>query len=211
MSLATRTWEALPGYVRAADEGLGFPLRTWLSGLCDLAQPTVDMLAMPSLADPATTPRVLLPWVAAIAGVDITQLPEDTMRDILAAAPYGDVYLDVYLDEYEGGQAARNARARGSIPAIIQRVGLTLTGTRHVEVECPYLGDPMRMRIGTYTGETPSPTATAVAARMEAPAWIRLTVGAGSGVTYTTLTSRYSTYAALAGSGLTYDGLAKLT
>ena len=190
MSLTQDVWDTLPAYVRDADTDRGFPLRTWLGGLLDLVQPTVDLLGMEDVADPAVTPPGVLALFAALGGVDADGVPSESLRDMLASA---------------------TARFRGSVGAIRERVGLTLTGSKYVLIECPYAGSAQKMRVATYATETPDAVATEAAVRTEAPAWMALTVGTLTGITYTGLTSRYSTYASLTATGKTYGELAALT
>lgn len=186
MTLATDTVAALPEYVRVADEGLGGPLATWLAGLCDQVQPTVDMLADDDLVNPATCPPALLPYAGALGGIDLEGVPSADVRPFLAQA---------------------TAKLRGSEAAIRQRVGLTLTGSRTITIETCFGGDPLAMRITTYDAETPNPAATEAAIRLEAPAWLVVTVQVAEGIDYTELTSRYATYDLLTATGYTYEQL----
>lgn len=190
MTLTQDTWDALPGYVREADEARGYPLRTWLGGLIDQVQPTADALAMEDLANPALTPPGLLDLITALAGVDSTGIPSGNLRDFLAST---------------------TAHYRGSAAAIVDQVARTLTGSKYILIECPYAGHVQKMRVATYATETPATADTAAAVVREAPAWLALTVETLTGITYTVLLSRYSTYAALTATGLTYAELAALT
>jgi hypothetical protein len=189
--LGQDAWDTLPAYMREADEREGYPLLTWLGGLCDLVQPTVDLLDMETTpADPAVTPSGMLSFFAALGGCDVSAIPGADLR---------------------GWIASQVGSARGSDAAVRARVGLTLTGTKWVQIECPYGGDPFAVRITTRTAQTPDTAATDAAAALEVPAWLTLTTATAAGLTYTELAARYSTYDALTASGLTYDQLASLT
>lgn len=211
MSLLDDVWATLPTYVRDADEAGGYPLRTWLSALCDQAQPVIDLLDPDTISDPAVTPTNLLSWLAALGGIDISGVPADQVRTFLVTAQISDYYVDTYTEDYTLGAGVRVARARGSVEEIVTRVGLTLTGTKHVDVTCPYLGDPHSIRVSTWTTETPDPTETAAAAYREVPAWLDLTVAQLIGIEYVDLAARFPIYADLTYTGSTYSTLAALT
>lgn len=185
MSFATDTLAAMPGYVREADAGQGDALARFLAGPCGQVQPCVDWLAAPTV-DPATCAPALLPWVGAMAGVDTTGVASSDVR----------AFIGNWV-----------TRRRGSVSSIAYRVGLTLTGNRTVTIDTYYGGDPLAMRITTYTAETPSADATEAAARLEVPAWIALTVRVIDGWTYTELATHYATYSAMTATGYTYEDL----
>ncbi len=182
-------WDLLPEFMRQADERGGYPLLAYLSSVADLVQPTVDLLAMVDPADPAYTPPGMLAFFSALAGIDIEGIPGADLRTFIAAEP---------------------GRARGSVAAIQSRVGLTLTGSKWVQVECPYLGDPWAVRVTTRTAQTPDPSATAAAAALEVPAWLVLSTAQVDGMTYDELDAAYGTYDDMKASGLTYDELSTL-
>lgn len=191
-AFARAAWSGLPEFMREADEALDYPLMTWLAGLCDLVQPTVDLMGMAVDGLPRTD---LLPWpmlefACALGGIDVTGVPSIEMRAFI-------------LNE--------STRPRGSVAAIAGRVGVTLTGTRYLTVECPFGGDVNAIRVTTYTSETPDTAATNAAAAREVPAWMELTTRTIAGITYAALTSAYGTYALLTATGDTYAELAALT
>jgi hypothetical protein len=190
MTLTQDAWDALPGYVREADVRGGYPLLTWLGGLCDLVQPTVDLMAMGEMPEPYLLPRPMLDYAVALGGIDIEGVSDAELRAFV-------------MNE--------STRARGSVAAIAGRVGVTLTGTRYLDVECPYLADTNQVRVTTYTAETPDSSATTAAAAREVPAWMVLTTRTIAGITYTVLLSRYATYADLTATGYTYAEIAALT
>lgn len=184
--LADLAYSYLPGYVRAADDGTVYAL---LGAACLPVKPQVDVLRE-TTADPMTVPAARLPWVAAAGGVDLTSVPDADKRAFITS---------------------ETSRYRGNRSAIVQRVGLTLTGARRVFVECPYLGDPMRIRVRTYAAETPDPTATAAAIRAEVPAWLRLTIDTAAGMTWDQRKAKYGTFDDEKATGKTYDELAMET
>ncbi len=182
-------WDLLPEFMRQADERQGYPLLAYLSSVADLVQPTVDLLAMVDPADPAITPPGMLGFFAALAGVDIEGIPGGDLRAFISS---------------------QVGRARGSVAAIQSRVGLTLTGSKWVQIECPYLGDPWAIRVTTRTAQTPDPSATAAAAALEVPAWLALSTAQVDGMTYAELDAEYGTYADMEAGGLTYGELSSL-
>lgn len=186
MTLAADTWDALPAYVRAADEAGGLILRTWLGALPDQVQPSIDWLTSGAALNPGTCPPVMVPFVAALAGVDLTGIPVANWRAFIASG----------------------SRARGSVAAVAARVAMTLTGAAQVTITNPSLNT---IAVRTMAGDTPDTTATAAAARAELPAWVVLDFATVGGIDYATLTSRYSTYSALAATGYTYAQLSALT
>lgn len=184
--LADLAYSYLPGYVRAADDGTVYAL---LGAVCAPVKALVDLLRE-TTADPMTVPAARLPWVAAAGGVDLTSVPDADKRAFIAS---------------------ETSRFRGNRSAIVQRVGLTLTGARRVFVECPYLGDPARIRVRTYATETSDPAATAAAIRAEVPAWLRLTIDTAAGMTWDQRKAKYGTFDDEKATGKTYDELAMET
>ena len=186
-SLGARAWDYLPAYVRGLDDGT---VRLVLDSVGATVQPSVDVLTQPSAqVDPATTPFERLPWLAALAGVDITSVPQESLRSWLADP-----------DNYY----------RGNVTTIKRRVGLTLTGGKSVLIACPYLGDPMQIYVGTLAAETPDADATLAAIEAEVPAWLQLTAEVDLvGKTYSALAATYATYAVLTATGKTYQELSQ--
>ena len=186
--LTDLAYSYLPQYVRDDDDGTVYAL---LGALCLPVKPQVDVLRdTAAWADPMAVPAARLPWTAAIGGVDLTGVPDADKR----------AFIDSATSRYRGNRAA-----------IVQRVGLTLTGARRVFVDCPYLGDPSRIRVRTYAAETPDPTATAAAIRAEVPAWLRLTIDTAAGMTWDQRKARYGTFDDEKATGKTYDELAMET
>lgn len=172
MTMAQQALDYLPRHYIASDDGTLAALMTaWSAPVEGLAA----LLSDPGLlSDPTRVPYELLPWLAALAGVDVSTVPESLWRDVLRDPDW---------------------RYRGSRAAIVKRVGVTLTGARQVLITCPYLGDPLKIYVGTRASETPDPDATLAAIRAEVPTWLVLTaeVDVTSG-TYNTLAATYDTY-----------------
>lgn len=187
--LSDLIWAYLPGYMKSSDDGT-------LRALVDaLALPVADRVLL--LSDPAyssdeyTAPFDRLPWLAAMAGVDLSTIPDDRKRAVIADPDY---------------------RYRGSATAIRKRVGETLTGAKQVQIVCPYTGDPDAILVRTYAAETPDATVTEAAIRAEVPAWMELTTDvAAAGIDYDELASRYATYDDMTTTGKTYDELSQET
>ena len=183
--LARLTWASLPEYIRNADDGTLWAL---VAAVCLPVKQLVDVLLdAATVSDPMSVPAARLPWLAAMSGVDLTGVPAASRREFIASAL---------------------ARNRGNPDAIVQRVGLTLTGARRVFVECPYLGDPWQIRVRTYAAETPDPTTTAAAIRAEVPAWLQLTIQTAGGLTWDERKAKYGTFDDEKATGKTYDELA---
>jgi len=183
--LADLAYSYLPRHVRDADDGTVYAL---LAAIAYPVRAMVDLLrGVDEVADPMATPPSRLPWLAAMAGVDLTAVPQPDRRAFIASP---------------------TSRYRGCPDAVVQRVGLTLSGARRVFVECPYLGDPWQIRVRTYAAETPDPAATEAAIRAEVPAWLVLTVDTAAGMTWDQRKAKYGTFDDEKATGKTYDELA---
>lgn len=173
-------WDALPFYVREADTALGYPLRTWLSGVIDQYDDQANaVLAGYDLGDPDTTPRLWLTWLAEIGGVDTTtvdwdNLPESDKRS--------------WLTDYAN-------RRRGSVPSIESVVGRTLTGGQDVQVIERDGGDVWAVRVVVRNEQVVDIDDTTAAARRETPAWLVLTVQGVDSTTWQQLTDESLTWA----------------
>lgn len=187
-SLGERAWSYLPYYVRSTDDGTA---RLVLDSVGATVALPVDILTRPSVqVDPAAAPFDRLPWLAAMAGIDVEGVPNEALRSWLADPD------NTY---------------RGNVETIRRRVGLTLTGSKQVTIACPYLGDPMHVYVRTLDSETPDATATAAAIRAEVPAWLRITVEVGLiGATYNSLAADYADYDEMTDDGKTYIELQEL-
>ena len=176
----------LPRYMRTADDG------TVLSLLRAAGAPVTDALRTlteaAATADPLTTPYDRLAWLAAIAGIDVSTIADE-----------GAVRTAI------GTQAWR---FRGCRSAIVLRVGQTLTGQRRVFVECPYLADPLKIRVRTYAAETPDADVTEAAIRAEVPAWLALTVDVAAGMTWDERKAAYTDWDDEKATGGTWNDLA---
>ncbi len=187
--LSDLIWDYLPGYMKSSDDGT---LRALVDAIALPVASQVQLLSDPAYsADEYTAPFDRLAWLAAMAGVDLSTIPDSRKRAVLADPDY---------------------RYRGSETAIRKRVGETLTGAKQVQIVCPLSGDPDAILVRTYAVETPDPAATEAAIRAEVPAWMELTVYvAAAGIDYDTLGSRYATYDDMTATGKTYDELSQET
>jgi hypothetical protein len=147
------------------------------------------------LTDPAaiddeyTVPFGRIPWLAAMAGIDVSTVPNDQRRAVIGDASW---------------------RYRGSLDAMKKRVGVTLTGAKSVEIVCPYLGDANRISVTTFASQTPDPTATEAAIRAELPAWMRATIVTNAaGQSYANLAADYATYGTMTATSKTYGTLSQ--
>ena len=188
-SLGALAWGYLPQYVRADDDGTLYAL---LAALGAPVEADMSVLTDPAYsADEYAIPFARLPWLAAMAGIDLTAIPDARKRAVVADPDY---------------------RYRGSATAIRKRVGETLTGAKQVQIVCPYTGDPDAILVRTYAAETPDATVTEAAIRAEVPAWMELTADvAAAGIDYDELASRYATYDDMTTTGKTYDELSQET
>lgn len=186
-TLIATVWDNLPEYVTDADDGT---LHTYLDAAVWPTEPVVSQLTAGSgMVDPATAPTGRLDWIAALAGVDLTSVPDGEKRAFIADA---------------------GTRFRGCRDAIVTRVGLTLTGSRTVQVECPYESDPLAILVRVFDAECADAAVTEAAARAEVPAWLALTFDVATGIDYDALAVLYPTYDDMTASGLTYAQLAAL-
>lgn len=187
--LSDLIWDYLPGYMKSSDDGT-------LRALVDaIALPVADRVWL--LSDPAyssdeyTAPFDRLPWLAAMAGVDVSTIPDSRKRAVLADPDY---------------------RYRGSLTAIRKRVGETLTGARSVEITCPLSGDPDAISVTTFASQTPDAAATEAAIRAEIPAWMAATIVTNAaGQSYANLAADYATYGDMTATGKSYGTLSQET
>lgn len=189
-TIGALAWDALPAYMRAADDGT---VRTLLAAVGAPVEALALMLQdWRAWTDPEHVSYDRMGWLAAFTGLDLTDVPNSDRRAAVA---------DLSL------------RAHGSGAALRGKVALTLTGARQVTITCPYQGDPNHVYVRTLASETPDPAATLRAVRSEVPAWKRLTVevGASGGLTYAALGGRYTTYDAMTSTGKTYGEIQQET
>ena len=188
-ALSDLIWAYLPRYMKTTDDGT---LRALVDALALPVADQVQVLTDPAYsADEYAIPFARLPWLAAMASIDLTAIPDARKRAVVADPDY---------------------RYRGSATAIRKRVGETLTGAKQVQIICPYTGDPDAILVRTYAAETPDATVTEAAIRAEVPAWMELTADvAAAGIDYDELASRYATYDDMTTTGKTYDELSQET
>lgn len=124
-----RFYAALPEYVRINDEALGWPLKSWLSGMGDELGAVDDLInrfmyvppedgagyRTSDLTDPSTADAAWLPWLAQLVGIKLnTSLSVADQRTIIATSLAG-------------------AKA-GTKAAIIQAAQTVLTGSKFIQL-----------------------------------------------------------------------------
>ena len=211
--LSDLIWDYLPGYMKSSDDGT---LRALVDAIALPVADRVRLLSDPAYsADEYTVPFARLPWLAAMAGIDLTAIPDLAF----AWATYRDTYREEYgpTDVTGACNARRRAvvadpdyRYRGSATAIRKRVGETLTGAKSVEITCPLSGDPDAISVTTFASQTPDPTATEAAIRAEIPAWMAATIVTNAaGQSYANLAADYATYSTMTATSKTYGTLSQ--
>ena len=185
--LSDLIWAYLPEYMKSSDDGT---LRALVDAIALPVASQVQLLSDPDYSsDEHTAPFDRLGWLAAMAGVDVSTVPDDRKRAVIADPDY---------------------RYRGSLTAIRKRVGETLTGAKSVEIVCPYGGDPDAIGVTTFASQTPDAPATEAAIRAEIPAWMEATIVTNAaGQSYTNLAADYATYAVMTATGKSYGTLSQ--
>lgn len=178
----------LPAYLREADDGTLAALFAAIGHPVDYQAEVCTSAAASADEEVITFNR--LGWLAALAGIDLSTVPDASKRAVTADPDW---------------------RFRGSATAIQLRVGLTLTGSKTVLITSPYSGSADRILVQTFTAETPDTAATEAAVRAEVPAWMRLTYQAIAGQTYSAMAADYATYGDMTTTGKTYSTLASET
>lgn len=185
--LADTVWGYLPQYVKDADDGTLWALVESLGA--PVAAATSVLQDASVTADEYATPFTRVGWLAAMAGIDLSTVPDSRKRALVADASW---------------------RFRGSLDALKKRVGETLTGAKSVEVTCPYLGDENRIAVTTYASQTPDPTATTAAIVAEIPAWMRATIVTNAaGQSYSNMAADYATYSTMTATAKSYGTLSQ--
>lgn len=185
--LSDLIWAYLPGYIKASDDGT---LRALVDALALPVASQVSTVTDPAYsADEYTIPFDRLPWLAAMAGVDVSTVPDNRKRAVVADPDY---------------------RYRGSATAIRKRVGETLTGAKSVEIVCPLSGDPDAISVTTFASQTPDAAVTEAAIRAEIPAWMAATIVTNAaGQSYANLAADYATYGDMTATSKTYGTLSQ--
>lgn len=162
-SYAQRLYDQLSIYT-PTDEQLGWPYLIWLGALGAMAQPLDDIVrqrddgmdGLTAFMDPDLTPDWALPWLAMVAGVQLSiELDPTQQRETIKQSP---------------------AKDRGKRSAIVgaARRYTTDPANAYVFIEEQYEGDPYRILVKTLTSQTPDPAAVAraVTADDTAPAGV---------------------------------------
>jgi len=185
--LGDLAYDYLPEYIKTADDGLVGSLMAALGVPVDYASQVLQNPA--ATADEYATPFSRIPWLAAMAGIDVSTVPNESRRSVIADADW---------------------RYRGSLTAMRLRIGMTLTGAKSVEIVCPYLGDPDRISVTTFASQTPDATATEAAIRAEIPAWMRATIVTNAaGQSYANMAADYADYSTMTATSKTYGTLSQ--
>lgn len=119
-----------------------------------LARDTEDVPGWSSILDPDAAPVVYLPWLAQFVGVSWAATPTEANQRLRIAN--------------------REGQARGTLAALIAAVQSTLDEPKQVTVDERYLDDAYRLRVVTYTSQTPDSDATLAAILRQKPAGIVL-------------------------------------
>lgn len=174
--VAERVYTALTPFAEQ-DEAYGWPLLRFVDALtttaADVETFAADTDAAPGwsiLLDPATSPARALPFLGQMVGVVV---PAGT--DAVTARALVN---------------ARGGWGRGTPAAIIAAARITLTGGRHVTLT-ERDGSPYRVRVTTYTAETPDATALHAAVNAALPAGLVAAFTLLVGWTYGDLEDRY--------------------
>lgn len=169
-SYAQRLHDQLSVYV-PTDEDLGWPYLTWLGALGVMAQPLDDVVrqagdgrdGLQAFMDPDSTPAWALPWLAMVAGVQLSiELDATQQREAIKQTP---------------------AQDRGKKKAIVGAARRYTTDPQNaaVFIEERYRGDPYQVLIATRAAQTPDLAAVerAITDDDTAPAGVLFTVGLG--------------------------------
>lgn len=175
----TEHWYDEYSVAQPGDEQAGWPLLILLAGMGaafgpvhDLVRDTDDGPGWSPLLDPARAPVWALPWLAQLAGVNLTPgAPADEWRDEITSPP---------------------AFRRGTPDAIVDATARTLTGAKRVTLR-ERDGSPWLITVITYTSQTPDAVAAERAARSQKPAGLVMTFRVDPGWDVGTLEATYST------------------
>lgn len=184
-----RLYDALGPAITGQDpSGL---LAPWLDGpghllgeVDDVVRDTDSGLGWSREFDPALAkhPR----WTAQLLGVQVPDgVSEQTIRDLIVARP---------------------SFRRGTPGALRAAAQALLTGTKRVDL-FERDGTAYRLRVRTYTAETPDPAAVERALREVKPAGLALTYEVFTGAPYDERDAAFATYDELDASATTYDTL----
>lgn len=189
MILGESAFERLPGYIRLGDDGTTADV---MNAVASPVEFVVDWLSEDGgQVDPTEVTFDRLPWVAQMAGVDLSNVPDGEKREFVANPI---------------------TRYRGNLAALRKRVGATLTGAKSIEITLNYQSDANRIAVTTYASQTPDAAKTEAAIRAEIPAWLRATITTNAaGQSYANMASDYATYGDMTGTNKSYGTLAQET
>lgn len=183
------------GDLTAPDQGLGYPLVTYIKALAD--QGYEDLYAIITdqddgtpgwaiLLDPLRCPAIALPWLGQFVGVAVdTTLSEANQRAQIQAV---------------GGWY------RGSVPSMLAAAKPFLSGSKFTQMVERYAGDAYQILYITHTAETPSdPTAMQAAVIAQKPAGIILTFSNVVGLLWGDVKTEWPTWAAVKANYATWN------
>lgn len=150
-----------------------------------LSRDTEQHVGWGRLLDLDAAPDEALPWLAQLVGV---------------VALKG---LDPASQRIRIGEAA--GWNRGTPAAIRGAMKQYLTGSRTTQIFERYQGNPYRLRVRTFTSETPDPAAVEKAVRDLKPAGIVLQYDVSLGQAYDELNASYASYDAVQAAHATYN------
>jgi hypothetical protein len=178
-AVAERIYTALAPFTEQ-DEAYGWPLLTFVhvltsaaAGVEALAADSDDAAGWSALLDPDTCPPGGLPFLGQMVGVQVPPGATATTARALVKA--------------HGGWG------RGTPAAIIGAAQLTLTGGKHVTLT-ERDGSPYRVKVTTYTAETPDTAALEAAVDAALPAGLVATFDLLTGWTVDEMETHYSGY-----------------
>lgn len=192
----SQVYRLLPDYIRAADTAgqLAAFVDAAATGInpalafLNQADPDTSVTGTCEIANPNAVARALLGWLGWLVGIDTTQVADRYVRSVVAAAA--------------------SSQRRGSIAAIHNAVARTLTGSQYARIYTNISGtDPYHITVITMTSETPSASATLLAATNEKPAGMTIELQTVNGSTWSLVQANYATWNAVGAAHPTWNDL----
>lgn len=176
--VAERAYALLPNRIRSLDAENDFAMLRYVAAAAHGFEPAADVIAgSGDLVDAQRTPRAWLAWLGWMLGIDVTALPVDQARSVVAGA----------------GQGQR----RGSRNAIKAAVARTLSNqSPPPRVWANFSGvTPYDITVITNTAQTPDPVATLLAALSEKPAGMVVELQVVEATTWAEVEMQFDTWA----------------
>ena len=168
------------GPLTGPDERFDYPLLKYVASVTEpldivnrLARDTDEAPGWATVFDPARTPDEFVGWLGQFVGV----------RELVGLTPTAQ---RMRIKETAGWK-------RGTLAAIEGAARQFLTGSRQVRVY-ERDGSAYRLRVRTFTAETPDPDAVLRALLEQKPAGLVLTYEVATGATYTQMDGAHVTY-----------------